>query len=172
MEYLDVLMVCSPDRFIPQLVIDHLLIQNIPMRFFISNCKGDGAASARNFVKQMWQSIPDKEKSKYTLMTDNDLLMPKNSVQSMITFLNENSDFGAIALHRNETPEQTIEAAHVNAGPVVFRKEVLEQITYHNNDGCECQGMTNDVKDLKHRIGYLGGFQYGHIENTRRNDHG
>lgn len=170
MEYLDVLMVCSPDRYIPQLVIDHLLIQNIPMRFFISNCKGDGAASARNFVKNMWE--PVENKSKYALMTDNDLLMPKKSVQSMITFLDENPDFGSIALHRNQTPEETIEQPHVNAGPVLFRSEILKQITYHNNDGCECQGMTNDVKDLGRKIGYLGGFQYEHIENTRRSDCG
>ena len=178
MEYLDVLMVCSPSRFIPQLVIDHLLIQNIPMRFFISNCKGDGSANARNFIKDTWKLIPSKEKSKYVLMTDNDLLMPPGSVQDMINFLDENSDFGAISLHRNKAPQELEEPKHINAGPVLFRSPVLGQITYHNNDGCECQGMTNDVRDiiidseaeLGYRIGYLPNYQYGHIENTGRND--
>ena len=168
MEYLDVLMVCSPDRYIPQLVMDYLLIQKIPMRFFISNVKGDGAASARNFVKEMWQANPNK--SKYALMTDNDLLMPESSVQAMINFMNDNSDFGAIALHRNETPNRTIEPNHINAGPVLFRSDIYDKITYHNNDGCECQGQCNDIRNLDYRIGYLGGYQYQHLENTRRSD--
>ena len=168
MEYLDVLMVCSPDRYIPQLVMDHLLIQNIPMRFFISNVKGDGAASARNFVKQTWEPAPDK--SEYALMTDNDILMPEGSIQAMITFMDQNSDFGAISLHRKDTPHETIEPNHVNAGPVLFRLEPYCEITYHNNDGCECQGQSNDIRNLDYRIGYLGGYQYQHIENTRRSD--
>ena len=169
MEYLDVLLVCSPNRYIPQLVMDHLLIQNIPMRFFISTVKGDGAASARNFAKEMWSM--NQTKSEYALATDNDLLLPKGSLQSMITFLDQNTDFGAISLHRNETPSETIEPNHINAGPVLFRSSIYDQITYHNLDGCECQGMTNDIRKLKHRIGYLGGYQYEHIENTRRPDH-
>ena len=51
MEFLDVGMVCSPERFIPQLAIDHLLIQKIPMRFFISNAIGTGAASCKKLCK-------------------------------------------------------------------------------------------------------------------------
>lgn len=168
MEYLDVLMVCGPERYIPQLVLDHLLIQKVPMRFFISNVKGDGAASARNFVKEMWQPITNK--SKYALMTDNDLLMPENSVLAMINFLDNNEDFGAISLHRNENPDTVKEEKHINAGPVLFRSNVFYKIKYHNNDGCECQGMTNDVRKLDSRIAYLPNFQYEHIENTRRND--
>ena len=60
MNHLDVLIPMSPERFIPQLVLDHLLIQNIPLRLFFSNAKGDGAASARNFVKEMWQNSQNK----------------------------------------------------------------------------------------------------------------
>ena len=168
MEYLDVLMVCSPSRYIPQLVMDHLLIQNIPMRFFISNVKGDGATSARNFAKQMWNQVP--EKSPYVLMTDNDLLFPEGSLQSMVNFLDSNSDFGAISLHRHQIPNSVDEPNHINAGPVLFRSEVYDQITYHNDDGCECQGMTNDVRNLDYRIGYLSGYKYEHIEDTQRGD--
>ena len=62
MDYLDILIPMSPERFLPQVVFDHLLIQNIPFRFYFSNAKGDGAASARNFVKAMWQSSPDSTK--------------------------------------------------------------------------------------------------------------
>ena len=168
MEYLDVLMVCSPDRYIPEIVINSLLDENLRTRLFISNVKGDGAASARNFVKEMWFSNPIK--SKYVLATDNDIILPCGSLQSMISFLNNNSDFGAISLHRNELPQTIMEPSHINAGPVLYKSFVYEQITYHNFDGCECQGMTNDIKTLGYRIGYLPGYQYDHIENTRRNN--
>ena len=168
MEYLDVLICCSPSRYLPQLVLDHLLVQGVPLRLFFSNVKGDGAASARNFVKDMW--IQNENPSKYALMTDNDLIMPRDSVQAMVTFLDENEDFGAISLHRHQIFDHIFEDKHVNAGPVLFRSSALKEITYHNEAGCECQGMTDDVKAMNLRIGYLNGFQYGHIENTERGD--
>ena len=162
----------SPERFLPQVVLDHLLIQNIPFRFFFSNAKGDGAASARNFVKAMWQPSPDR--SKYVLMSDNDILMPDGSVQAMIDFLDQNEDFGAIGMQRGGAPElpktQAMESPHVNAGPVLFRTELYDQITYHNNNGCECQGMSDDIRELGFRIGFIGSFTYDHIDRTKRND--
>ena len=168
MDYLDVLIVCGPERYIPQLVFDHLLIQKVPIRFFISNVKGDGAASARNFLKEMWNPVTNK--SKYVLMTDNDLYFPEGTLLKMIDFLDKNQDFAAISLHRHEIPKFVQESKHINAGPVLYRSEIFEKIRYHNNDGCECQGMTNDIKKMGHRIGYLNGSKYEHIEDTRRND--
>ena len=165
---IDILIPMSPDRYWPQICIDHILIQNIPFNLFFSNAKGDGAASARNHVKDMWTNYEGR--STYVLTSDNDLLLPEGSLQAMIDFLESNADYGAIALHRNQTPDRVMEDAHVNAGPVLYRSHVFEQITYHNNSGCECQGMTNDIRNLGYRIGYLNGFQYPHIENTRRND--
>lgn len=180
MKYLDVLIPMSPSRFLPQVVFDHLLIQNIPMRFFISNAKDNGAASARNFVKNMWQPTPDKEKSKYVLMSDNDICMPPGSVAAMMKFLDNNEDFAAVGLQRGAAPArpetEAEEAGHISAGPVLYRSNIYKQITYHNNDGCECQGQTNDIrkiqykKDHPYRIGFLGSWTYDHIENTRRND--
>ena len=173
MEHLDILIVCSPDRYFPQLVMDHLLIQNIPIRLFFSNVKGDGAASARNFAKEMWQNSLNK--SHYVLMSDNDIIFPDGSLQAMINFLDQHQDFGAISLNRNDAPQipetEASEPTHINAGPVLFRSEVFEQIQYHNNDGCECQGMSNDVRRLGYRIGYLGSWKYDHIDQTRKGDY-
>ena len=167
---LDVLMVCSPERFVPQIALDTILRENLKIRLFFSNSIDSGAADARNYVKDMWQI--NKNKSKYVLATDNDIIFPANSIKAMITYLDENEDFGAIALHRSENPTEVIEPAHINAGPVLYRSEVYSQITYHNKNGCECQGMCNDIRDLNYRIGYLNGFQYGHIHRTKRSDYG
>ena len=172
MKFLDILMVCSPDRFLPQIVVDSLLIQNIPLRIFFSNVSGDGAASARNYIKSLWQTQDDK--SPFVLMTDNDIIFPEGSLQAMLDFLEIHPDFGAIALHRDKVPEcsdtNVLESSHVNAGPVLFRPEVYEQITYHNNNGCECQGMSDNIRELGRRIGYLGDWKYDHIDETRRSD--
>ena len=172
MNHIDILIPCAPDRYFPQLVMDHILIQDIPIRLFFSNAKGDGAASARNYVKDMWQNSPDQ--SEYVLMADNDIIFPQGSFHALINFLNNNKDFGAIALHRTQAPEvpedQATEPSHVNAGPVLYRSEIYKQITYHNNDGCECQGQSNDIRKLGHRIGYLGSWKYDHIDVTRKGD--
>ncbi len=174
MDHLDILIPMSPERFFPQVVMDHILIQNIPFRLFFTNAKGDGATSARNFVKAMWQSSPDK--SKYVLMTDNDICLPENLVRSMIEFLDTNEDYGALGVQRGGEPPiskaEAMESGHINAGPVLFRQEVFEKITYHNNDGCECQGMTNDVRKMGSRIGFIGGFTYEHVDRTKRPDYG
>ena len=129
--YIDVCMVCSPDRFIPAICMDHLFAQNIPFRLFMSNSVGSGAADARNLVKEMWQSSDNDAKSSYVLATDNDIILPLGSLQSMIDFLDQNHEFGAIALHRNMLPTEVQEDKHVNAGPVLYRSSVYSQITYH-----------------------------------------
>ena len=169
MKSIDILIPMSPERFLPQLVLDHILIQNIPFRLFSSNMIGDGAANARNFVKDMHSKSPNR--SYYTLMTDNDILLPRGSLQAMMDFLEDNPEFGAVGLHRNEVPAEVREDSHINAGPVLFVTSIFDQITYHNNDGCECQGMTNDVRALDKKIAYLPNVQYEHIERTKRPDY-
>lgn len=167
---LDILVVCSPERFMPQICLDTILRENLKIRLFFSNSIGTGAADARNYVKDMWQN--NKDKSKYVLASDNDIIFPEGSIKAMVDFLDENEDFGAIALHRSENPTEVIEPSHINAGPVLYRSEIYKQITYHNEAGCECQGMSNDIRNLNCRIGYLNGYQYGHVHRTKRNDYG
>ena len=170
MKHLDVLIVCSPERFMPQIVLDTILRENIPIRLYFSNAIGSGAADARNNVKDMWKNSINR--SEFVLMTDNDIFFPAGSINKMIDFLNRNEDFGAIALHRSETPEEVTEPCHINAGPVMFKSEIYEQITYHNKAGCECQGFSDDIRKLNYRIGYLDGFQYNHVHRTKRSDYG
>ena len=166
MKYLDICIPMSPERFFPQICLDTILREDIPFRLFFSNAIGSGAADARNNVKNMWQSSP--KLSKYCLMSDNDILFPEGSIKAMIEFLDRNEDYGAIALHRSENPQEVIDSAHINAGPVLYRTEVYKQITYHTNDGCECQGMCNDIRNLNYRIGYLNGYQYDHIHLSKK----
>ena len=162
---IDILIPMCPDRFLPESVMNSIIEQEVPFNLFLSNSRGDGAANARNHVLSMWKNFAGK--SDLVLATDNDLLLPSGSLNCMILFLRDNKKFGAIALHRNQTPESVLEDQHINAGPVLYRSEVLEQINYHNDLGCECMGMSHDVRALGWRIGYLPNWRYGHIEDTR-----
>ena len=102
-QYLDILIPCSPNRHLPQAVIDSFITEEISCRLFFGNTVGNNDhATARNAVKDMWQK--SSEKSRYCLMTDNDLILPCGSIQSMINFLDQHSDFGAIGLEEKEPP--------------------------------------------------------------------
>ena len=164
---IDILIPMCPDRYMPESVLKSIIEQGVLFNLFLSNSRGDGAANARNHVLNLWKD--STHKSEYVLTTDNDLLLPDDSLNCMILFLRDNRSFGAIALHRNQTPTTVLEDDHINAGPVLYRSEVLEQITYHNNLGCECMGMSRDVREAGWRIGYLPNWRYSHIEDTRLN---
>ena len=163
---IDILVPISPERFLPQRVFDSWLIQNHKFRFFMTNVIGDSAAQARESVRQMW--LANEPSAPYVLASDNDIILNHGTLDVMIQFLEENEDFGAIGLQRGQAPNLTIEPNHVSAGPVLFRPEILRQIEYHNNDGCECLGMSNDVRNLGKRIGFLANVSYQHIETTNR----
>ena len=173
MEYLDILMPCAPNRNVPIEVLNSFIMQEMPCRFFFSNTVGNNDyAAARNCVKDMWQNSSDI--SHYVLMTDNDLILSDGILQAMINFLDQNSDFGAIGIEQGEAPlvpdTEATEPTHVDAGPVLWRSDLLQKVTYHFNDGCECQGACNDLRSLDYRIGFLGSWSCEHIEDTYKKD--
>lgn len=97
----------------------------------------------------------------YVLMLDDEILLPEESLKRMADFLDEHSDFGAIGLckHRSlnfASDEGFLNAFHVDMSCVLFRKGVLEAITFadtHNAQklgrerlagGCECANACHD----------------------------
>ena len=173
MQYLDILIPCAPNRYLPQEVLDSLITEELPCRLFFGNTVGNNhLAKARNAVKDLWQKDP--EKSKYCLMTDNDLILPHGSIQSMVKFLDQNPDFGAIGLEEKESPlipeTEATEPTHVDSGPTLWRNDLFQQIRYHHNDGCDCQGACNDLRKMGYRIGFIGSWHCNHIDDTVRED--
>ena len=173
MDYLDVLMPCAPDRNIPTEVLNSFIMQDIPCRLFFSNLVGNNDyAAARNCVRDMWRL--NSNKSSLVFMADNDVVIPSEALQAMIKFLDQNPDFGAIGLEKNEAPlipdTEATEPTHVNGGTTLWRSNLLQKIPYHFNDGCECQGACNDLRALGYRIGFLGSWFGKNIEDTRRED--
>ena len=91
---------------------------------------------------------------------------------AMVNWLEEHPDFGAIALSKHGSPDATqpngvLEPPHVDAGPVMFRREVFQNLTYQNRGSCECSAMTEDVRAQGYRIGFLTSWHVQHQANTR-----
>ena len=166
---LDVLIPIASQRFLPQIVFDSLLVQGYPMRFFMSNVIGDCPINARESVKQMWQA--SEPSAPYTLMSDNDIILNKGTLDVMLKFLEDNEDFAGIGLQRGEAPAgeptEAIEPEHVSAGPILYRSEIYKQISYYSeSDGCDCLRQGTAIRNLGHRIGFLCGVSYQHIQDT------
>lgn len=168
---LEIAMPMQDGRYLAQAVLASIETQNIPYRLWVStNFSNREYAAARNHVKD----LALQGKAPYILMTDNDLVFPAGAFEAMLSWLDNNRDFGAIAISKNGDPDeanpnQVVEPKHIDAGPVMFRRSILEQFNYSNEGGtCECQAMCNTLRDqLGVRIGFLTGFQVQHIRNTR-----
>lgn len=153
-------------------VLAALVAQDIPLRLWVSTRVGDRKlADARNNVKEYGASD-------YVLMLDNDVAMPPGSLAEMRRFLDEHAEFGAIGLckHRRiefPTDEAWLTERHVDMSCVLFRRDVLERVTFldrHNEDelgrksrGCECINCCNDIRAMGLRIGFLPNVYADHL---------
>lgn len=171
---LDIVMPIQEGRFIPQEVLSGILHQGVPSRLWVSTrFSNRDYADARNQVKQFG-------KSKFVLMLDNDIVLPPDSLKRMVDFLDSRPDFGAIGLCKHKrftysTDEAWLRPAHVDMSCVLFRLEVLQQITFvdHANAarlgrkvfGCECAGVCHDMKRMGLGIGFLPRVYVDHLHN-------
>ena len=172
---------CAEGRYIPQAVLTSFESQGIPYRLITSTKYSNGETAAmRNNIRQLCL-LTD---SPYIMVTDNDLTIPNGAWRAMVEFLEANPDFGAIAISKHgdpapEAPGSVVESEHVDAGPVMWRREVLEVLDYTNradplsleDDGkncCECAGSVNALRQvLGLRIGFLAGFTCHHFHDTQ-----
>ena len=183
---LDVAIPSQDGRFFAQSVLRSFELQDIPYRLWTSTKYSNGEfALARNNVRVM--SLQGT--SPYILMSDNDLVFPEGAWRAMIEFLEANRDFAAIAISKHGDPDPSnpggvVEPGHVDAGPVMFRREVFQHFEYSNIDGrCECGSMCITIRQMHRetfqpiesendthlawRIGFLTGWAVRHIMNTR-----
>lgn len=168
---LDIAIPTQDGRFIPQSVIASIENQGIPYRLWISTKYSNGEyAMARNHTKD----LALQGTSPYILMTDNDIVFPNGAFEAMITWLEENPDFGMVAISKHGDPdpgktEGVIESFHIDAGPCMFRRSVYEKFTYTNKgQRCECGAMSIALREEHNvRIGFLRGWTVQHMQNTR-----
>lgn len=158
-------------RFLPQAVLASIEAQGIPYRLWVSTTFSNGETAAmRNNVK----NFALRSDAPYILMTDNDLVFAEGDVEAMVDFLEEHHDFAAIAISKHGVPPtpngetEATEPDHVDAGPVLFRRSVYEQVQYSNDNGkCECGAMCDTLRNMGQRIGFLTNRAVHHIATTK-----
>jgi hypothetical protein len=175
--YIDVLMPIKEGRFIPQEVLEGLIRQDIPFRLWTSTAVSDGDyAKARNHIKQYACS------NSYSLMLDNDIILPGGALSMMIAFLNIHADYAAVALrkqssisHRPSEPIIADEPDHVDMSCVLFRTNELLSLNFaypggdsQTRQGCECFKACQDIRDAGKRIGFIRGINAEHIHDTEQ----
>lgn len=184
MSVIDILIPIAPNRFLPQVVLDHLLVQGYPLRFFISNVVGDSASKARESVKQMWQN--SEPSAPYCLMIDNDIILNPGTLDVMIRFLENNQNFVALALQKGEDPigriTEAIEPQDIPLAPVLYKSKIYKQIPYfkeiehskqpeeENQQKQPEPDPTKQIRDLGYKIGLLCGVTYQYIQDTSKTD--
>ena len=165
-EVLDVVMPLAEGRYIAHEVLAGLVSQCKRVRLWTSTQVNDGNfARARNQVKQYAMSTP------YTLMIDNDLVLPPNGLARMIDFLDRHSEFGAIGISKTHLPDPAqgeVEInVHVDPSPVLWRTELFHEIPYMNRGSCECMAYCEDIRARGLEVGVLTGMTAKHIIDTR-----
>lgn len=162
---LDVVMPVQEGRLIPSQVMESITNQGFNTKLWVSTLHSQGdIASARNQVKQY-------ATTDFVLMHDNDIILPDGILERMIKFLENNEMFGAIAVSKKHVPDTELGdvevVQHVDAGPVMWRRELLEQITYQYRGFCECFAYCEDLRAMGKEVGFLTGVVAQHVNDTR-----
>ena len=113
-------------------------------------------------------------------MLDNDVILPAGVVKKMMDFLMSHPNYAAIALAKHDwtsSLKEVITPPHVDMSCVLFRKEILDEITFSEPrkegrqlpepyGGCECAQCCFDIREKGLEIGFLPGFYVRHIPDT------
>ena len=155
---INVLLACHPDRIIPEAVMTSILNQGVPLNIHICAHIGTGAWKSRQYLKDRYPKDCD-----YVLTMDNDIVLPDNAIVNLIQFLENNPDFAAIGISKQFKPVSVSEEPHIDAAPLLFRPHIYDQLTYRHDQYCECLDMTRDLRNMNHRIGFIGGLKCQHL---------
>lgn len=165
---IDVVMPVKEGRYVHNKVLASIENQGFNTKLWMSTLHSDGnIANARNQVKQY-------ASTEYALMHDNDIILPDGIMERMVKFLEKNQNFGAVAVSKKHVPDPEIGAVevvgHVDAGPVMWRTNLLHEITYRGYtpecQTCECLGYCEDLRAMGYEVGFLTGVMAEHIAAT------
>jgi hypothetical protein len=113
-------------------------------------------AAARNTVKRLGNSP-------LAFFLDRDVVLPPGVIPALASALEQNPRYGALGVDYG--PPQPSPAPHVAMGAVLFRREVLERITFRTAPRrCECQCCCDDLRALGYEIDYLPGWRAEHAK--------
>lgn len=90
------------------------------------------------------------------LMINRDVILKSDTVRRMVSFLSENTDYGAVCCWTRDYPLIISEYMnHIDIACTLIKSSSLRLIQFHNQLGCNCFGLCYDFKRLNIKIGYL-----------------
>jgi len=142
---IDILPVTRPRELFGYDKLDPVFRKKLrPERKSISTC--------RNILRD----IVTKREEEFFLHIDSDVVFKTdNDVGDMIDFLKENPKVGVVSLNTKPFEVELI-PHHIPMACLLFRKTILEQITFHNggyDTKCNCSMLCRDVRALGHPDG-------------------
>lgn len=168
----DVLLPCHPQKKIPFEVIDSILTQDYPVNLMISNAIDSGHQKAREHVKNLY-----KVQNQFIVSTDDAVIIPPNTFKKQIEFLQTHLDFAAIGIYQNPRPgniderpfgpeNEAVQYRHVSSSLLMWRSIIFNNCSYLVGEGCDCQRMCDQIRDLGWKIGYLNNIFHNHIDDS------
>jgi hypothetical protein len=160
-----ILIPTAPNQQVHQECINSILEQTCPWRYF----RIAGGLPNENFTKQekIYNIVISRNlclenmmNENFVLMLDSDcILLSKNSVAKMVTFLRYNDNHIAVALRHEDYPQRgEVEPNHIQCGAWMMRGKIFSELKlkfHFENTSCECVNMCRDIRAAGWRIGYL-----------------
>lgn len=79
----------------------------------------------------------------------------QNGVQDMISFLEENKDYGAVAIQKSKR----VSSDHIDIGCMTVRREVMKHVDFTlestDHPSCDCRNFERDMQTIGYKMGYL-----------------
>ena len=114
-------------------------------------------ARARNRGKHL-------AKAPWVMFVDDDVVLGRNCIQSLVTRLRTEPSFGALAADYLQESQRFRTTRHVAMGATLFRRSVLNVIQFRwEVNKCECQCCCDDLRSMLIAIDYLPGAVARHI---------
>ncbi len=113
-----------------------------------------GISTCRNLLREQALQLSDE----FVLHVDTDVVFStEHDVEDMLIFMKKNPRIGVLGLNTKDFVTVTgFYPKHIPMACLLFRREILEKITFHNGKyfrKCNCSMMCRDVRDLEHPDG-------------------
>ena len=96
--------------------------------------------------------IAESVNDKYFIISDLDIIYGYG-IKEMESFLNENNDFGAVALYPHS--EKTPDDLHVSAAFMMIRTEAIKGMDLVYTKKCFCHSLCEELRNNNWKVTYL-----------------
>lgn len=117
----------------------------------------DHGWKSRSVVKNMMKNFALETKDKYfVFLNQNVYIKEPDLFEKMEKFLEENSEYGAVAYDYKEHIKKGYKIHHIDIACMMITRKVLENLIFHNKGyRCDCHSVRKKLKEMNLLIRYL-----------------